>query len=66
MSNFGTLAAAQLMDEDIKSEAKPCQVWKLDIEHYNRTGEVRKLEYLRDEEEIVFKGQFNYRVGERY
>lgn len=50
--NPGTTQTASLMEEDIQDIAlSDCLVWKLDVEHYNRTGEVKKLEFLRVEKE---------------
>lgn len=50
---YGTAGIAQLMEEGkTETVSSDCEVWKMDVEHYNRTGEVRKLEHLRTEPRI--------------
>jgi hypothetical protein len=50
--NPGTTQTAALMEEEIQDIAlSDCQVWRMDVEHYNLTGEVRKLEFIRTEEQ---------------
>lgn len=48
--NYGPTLTSQLMEEKPQDIAiNDCRVWKFDVDHYNQTGKVRKLEYLREE-----------------
>jgi hypothetical protein len=48
---YNPAATAKLMEEKPNLEgASECKVWTYDKALYNTTGEVKKLEYLREEE----------------
>lgn len=61
--NANTVQTAQLMEEKPQDIATDCQVWKLDKEHYEKTGEVRKLEFLRTEKAQTWSA---YRKGSHF
>lgn len=48
--NYGTGLTAKLMEEKPTQGAGECKVYRMDKEHYERTGEVKMIEYLRTED----------------
>jgi len=50
---YGTASTALMMEEKPSTEgAGECFVWSMDMELYNRTREVKKLEFLRSEQPL--------------